>query len=180
MSMTQYIVSFSSNQLQRTQWIFHYLVVLYCSNLYSVAFCCLSFSGECNKGIRSSSRFCQYPLLATNSQETFLHKRHCHTFLSCSPILTWGRYQIGEQSVLEMEYQIQVHVVMMLAKSGNQMINISNLCIFYSCLNLCEIEDSDTRLFPTDFPLEEIQISAKYLNLLREICISRRMLCCQK
>ena len=64
---------------------------------------------------------------------------------------------------------------MMLAKSGNQMINISNLCIFYSCLNLCEIEDSDTRLFPTDFPLEEIQISAKYLNLLREIYISRRM-----
>ena len=69
---------------------------------------------------------------------------------------------------------------MMLAKSGNQMINISNLCIFYSCLNLCEIEDSDTRLFPPDFPLEEIQISAKYLNLLREIYISRRMLCCQK
>ena len=45
---------------------------------------------------------------------------------------------------------------MMLAKSGNQMINISNLCIFYSCLNLCEIEDSDTRLFPPDFPLENL------------------------
>ena len=46
---------------------------------------------------------------------------------------------------------------MMLAESGNQMINISNLCIFCFCLNLCEIEDSDTRLFPPDFPSENFR-----------------------
>ena len=65
---------------------------------------------------------------------------------------------MGAQSVFDVEHKM--HIIMML------MLMISIQKLFYSCLNLCEIEGSDTRLFLPDFPLEfrKSQNSAKYPN----------------